>query len=286
MHHTRLVLLLFFSMAPLLEAAELQTFEKCTLIPTEWADGDSFRIQFPDGKEHTIRLYGADCLEKSITDPSDARRLRAQRRYFGISNLGGSSKTSIDKAKFLGHAASVEVKKILQQPFTVHTAFADGRGDGKYQRIYGFITTADGKDLATELVKRGLARAFGVYRSTPGGISRDEYREQLKDAELAAAGNGAGIWEYTDWNSLPAERRAERDEEADTAIAMGQEKPTGLINVNTASRDELMKIPGIGEVTANRIIEKRPFKYPEELVGVRGIGAKTLEKIKPYVTVD
>ncbi len=279
-------------------ASELQTFHGCTLIPTEWADGDSFRVRFQKGKvgkvgkegegetEHTVRLYGADCLEKTVTHPSDARRLRAQRRYFGIADYGGTPKESIDLAKFLGNAAAVEVKKILQKPFTVHTAFADGRGDGKYKRSYAFVTTSEGKDLATQLVELGLARAFGVYRSTPDGLSQDEYREQLQDAELVAARNGAGIWKYTDWSSLPAERRAERQEDEETAIALGNEKPSGPLNVNTASRDELMKIPGVGEVTANRIIEKRPYQYPEELLEVSGIGAKTLEKIRPYVTVE
>jgi hypothetical protein len=48
------------------------------------ADEDSFQIQTPEGQEHTIRLYGADCIEWHVSDDSDARRLRAQRRYFGI----------------------------------------------------------------------------------------------------------------------------------------------------------------------------------------------------------
>lgn len=282
----RLLLSLFFIGILPLPAEELKSFEGCTLIPTEWADGDSFLVKFPDGSEQTIRLYGADCIEKTVTDPSDARRLRAQRSYFGISGHGGSPKESIDLAKFLGNAAAVEVKKILEKPFTVHTAFADARGDGKYKRIYAFVTTAEGKDLATDLVARGLARAFGVYRSNAEGISQDEYREQLKDAELVAARLGAGIWKYTDWSSLPEERRIARQEEEETSIAMGNEKPSGPININTAPRDELMKIPGVGEVTANRIIEKRPYKYPEELLRVSGIGAKTLEKMLPYVTVE
>ena len=44
-----------------------------------------------------------------------------------------------------------------------------------------------------------------------------------------------------------------------------------------------MGIPGVGEVTANAIIEKRPYKTVDELVRARGIGAKTLEKIRPWV---
>lgn len=55
--------------------------------------------------------------------------------------------------------------------------------------------------------------------------------------------------------------------------------------VNTASRDDLMRIPGIGEVTANAIIEARPFGAVGELTRVRGVGAKTLESVQPYLRV-
>ncbi len=82
------------------QAADLKKIENCTLIPTDWADGDSFRIQIPakpadkDGPGHkareiTVRLYGADCMESKIHDETDGRRLRAQRRYFGITEVGG-----------------------------------------------------------------------------------------------------------------------------------------------------------------------------------------------------
>lgn len=139
--------------------SELQTIGEVTLIPTEWADGDSFRVKFPDGKEQTLRLYGADCIEWHVTDSSDARRLRAHRRYFGISDHGGSPQSSIQLAKDQGAAAGAFVKKVLAEPFTVHTAFADGRGDSRYSRIYAFVETAKGEDLATLLVEEGLARA-------------------------------------------------------------------------------------------------------------------------------
>jgi competence protein ComEA len=57
------------------------------------------------------------------------------------------------------------------------------------------------------------------------------------------------------------------------------------VDVNLAPRDELMRIPGVGEVTANAIIEARPFRSIDDLRRVRGIGAVTLERIRPYVGV-
>jgi competence protein ComEA len=263
----------------------LMQLENCTLVPTEWADGDSFLVKTEDGKKLTVRLYGADCIEYQVSDESDARRLREQRRYFGIAEFGKSPEKSIALAKSLGGLAAEEAQRVLAKPFTVHTSFADARGDGKHQRIYGFVTTAEGADLASYLVSSGLARAFGVYKTTPLGKSGNDYRAQLADLELRAARLGSGAWKHTDWNQLPKERDIQREEDAEFDLATGakQEFSGKPVNVNTAARNELMRIPGIGEVTANRIIEGRPYGKPEDLEKVDGIGTKTVERLLAYL---
>jgi competence protein ComEA len=269
-------------------SADLQTFEQVRHVPTDWADGDSFLVEFPDGTQHTLRLYGADCLEWHVTDRTDARRLWDQRRYFGISKYGGSSATSIAFAKSMGKAGADAVNRLLAEPFKVHTAFADGGGDGKYQRIYAFVTTADGQDLATTLVQLGLARAFGVYRGSPDGQSRDDYREALKDIELVAASQRRGIWANTDWEVLSEQRSEVRKEKAEAALATDQVQapPEQALDINTAARDELMRIPGIGEVYANAIVENRSYRSVDELLRVRGIGEKRLSKLRRWVEVQ
>ena len=56
---------------------------------------------------------------------------------------------------------------------------------------------------------------------------------------------------------------------------------------STPRADELDTLPGVGEVIAQRIIEEReqngPFYYPEDLMNVKGIGEKTLEKLLPHI---
>ena len=271
------------------QSKPLQQFDNCTFIETDWCDGDSFRVKNGDGKRFTLRLYGVDCVETRIRDDSDSRRLRSQRRYFGISNLGGSPRASIAAAKRMGNKARKFVIAELKEPFTVVTAFADARGDGKFKRYYGFITTHSGHDLAERLVQLGHARAYGVSRGTINGRSRDEYRESLKDLEFQAATRGIGIWKSTDWESLPEQRRAERKEAAELNLAKEVNLPPDArqkISLNSAPRDVMMQLPGVGETIANRIIEGRPYKSIDSLIEVHGIGVKKLKQIRPFLILN
>jgi DNA uptake protein ComE-like DNA-binding protein len=260
---------------------DLESFPNCQFVDEAWADGDSFPVRFPDGTVRTIRLYGVDCLESSVEgSDSNARRLRDQKRWFGI--------PSMQTAHALGIDGKTETKNQLSKPFTVHTAFADARGDTRYQRIYGFVTTSTGHDLSELLVSKGLARAFGVARQRPDGTSGDEWREHLKDLEIIAAKKDLGAWSKTDWNELPAERSAARLEEAEIAAVKGtgtKSPPSTPIDLNTASRDELLSLPGIGEVMALRLIEARPFSSTDGLLEVPGIGNATFERLAPFVSV-
>ncbi|MGN0452614.1 MAG: ComEA family DNA-binding protein [Ruminococcus sp.] len=64
---------------------------------------------------------------------------------------------------------------------------------------------------------------------------------------------------------------------------------TVLVDINTAGKEALMTVPGIGEVIAQRIIDYREqigrFNSVEELMNIKGIGESTFENIKIYVKV-
>lgn len=65
-------------------------------------------------------------------------------------------------------------------------------------------------------------------------------------------------------------------------------KDTSKISINSATKEELMTLPGIGEKTALKIIEYRKaqaFKSIEDIKNVKGIGDKKYEKIKDLIVI-
>lgn len=86
---------------------------------------------------------------------------------------------------------------------------------------------------------------------------------------------------------MNSEANAQQNDAADIAPEISE---SGFININTASAAELMALDGIGEVKAAAIVEYRrehgEFRSVDELLNVKGIGEKTLEKNRSRITVN
>ena len=74
-----------------------------------------------------------------------------------------------------------------------------------------------------------------------------------------------------------------------TALAAAKAAPTSKVNVNTATAEQFAVLPGVGPKLGARIVEYRQksgsFKSAQELLNVKGIGEKNLQKIQPYLSV-
>ncbi len=72
-----------------------------------------------------------------------------------------------------------------------------------------------------------------------------------------------------------------------TATVKAPRKTNQIVNINSASRSQLMSLPGIGPSYADRIIEYRSsrgsFASVDDLLKVKGIGKKKIEQLRPFV---
>jgi competence protein ComEA len=134
----------------------------------------------------------------------------------------------------------------------------------------------------------GWVRQPGVY-DLPSG-------SRIIDALEMAGGPRAGAdltllnlaAPLTDGQQVLVPRRSEQASGTTTPVA-GSTPGTTLVNVNTATPEELETLPGIGEVLASAIVAYReehgPFTSIDQLIDVSGIGEVTLEEIRDFVTV-
>jgi len=72
--------------------------------------------------------------------------------------------------------------------------------------------------------------------------------------------------------------------------SLGAETKSSVVNINNASTTQLALLPRVGPSVAQRIVDYRkqngPFKKPEDLMLVQGIGEKTFAELKPYVALS
>lgn len=134
----------------------------------------------------------------------------------------------------------------------------------------------------------GWVRAPGVYEVAEGDRVVDAIElagGPRKGAQLDALNLAAVL---TDGQQVLVPRAAEGPTASGTT-SVPAAGATGLINLNSATAEDLETLPGIGEVLAAAIVQFReehgPFTSVEQLVDVSGIGEVTLEEVRELVTV-
>jgi competence protein ComEA len=70
---------------------------------------------------------------------------------------------------------------------------------------------------------------------------------------------------------------------AGASTTTAKQMPKEKIDINSASAEELQKLPGIGDALSKKIVENRPYKRKDELVQKKVIPGPTYEKIKDHV---
>lgn len=147
------------------------------------------------------------------------------------------------------------------------------------------------KDVKTEKIEDNIVIDISGEIKNPG-IYKMKGRVRLYEI-IDKAG---GLKEEANINSINQARYVKDGEKIiipSSRNSQGMEKESisnenNLVNINTASKEELLKLPGIGEVTAEKIINYRDnnnFTKIEDLKNVNGIGMATYNKLKDLICV-
>lgn len=269
---TRVVLL---CLVPFVAVA-LERLDGVQLVESPSNDGDSFMVSH-EGNQLLIRLYWVDAPETSAGSSTDARRVVEQARYFGIEN----PKTVIAAGK----QATEFTRRLLEQPFTVYTAYAHAPGRSSTPRIYAFVVLDDGRDLGEVMVQSGYARVGSIRRTSyRADESFNELDARYQDLQTAAQLGRRGLWAECNPDLLPLLRQLQRNEEKALQELIGNAPPKEKLSINTASAEQLQTIPGIGETMAQRLIDNRPYPNLEALKSVKGIGDTRWTEWQNYLT--
>lgn len=233
----------------------------CRYVSNSINDGDSFMVK-NRGTTYVFRLYWVDTPEAREDYPA---RVREQAEYFGIST---------EEVMQIGREAKLFTREFLKgQSLTLYTQWEDGQGTG--QRYFAMVNSPQGS-LVEALVRNGLARIYGYSKAWPEEPGLDTFRRRLWRLEKEAKQRGVGAWRSNIevWESFDYQKKL-------AALPDLEEK----LNINTATKEELVLLPGIGPTYSIRIIEARPFNRIEDIQTIKGIGPKTFERIKNRISI-
>ncbi len=173
--------------------------------------------------------------------------------------------------------------------------------------------SSDGKEYSAASSRDGkLSMLFKMKITAPAGEITASLKFKLLNTGLcetplhlinSALTSTAKITENAETAHVPTgismpDKHKKMPEMSPEEIAAAQEKLTrqiaekklesnpdaSLVNINTASRVELLALPGIGEGTVDKVISARPYKTIDELLKIRSIRKSNFDRFSPYIT--
>lgn len=215
-------------------------------------DGREFEIEVMPGFGFPVRLLGA----------------RVPSIYAGT-----------DSSDYYAGPASEYLRNMLEGRKVKISGPGNNQPLSKFGAYFAYVSVEfDGQilPLNKSLLKSGYATFSDFLPQHPDSVKL--FKEISKNAE----NNGIGIWK----RKAMVGKKVARQTEVSKADAVEVVYP---ININTADQATLQLLPGIGETYAKRIIEYREqnggFDTVEELLNIRGIGDRRLERLRPVVTL-
>lgn len=173
------------------QTGRYETYPGCTLAPDRGNDGDSFRVQLPDGRREILRLYFVDTPESAFKSygggENNHRRIEQQAADLG--DITPQQAVEIGKK-----AKTFTLATLESAPFTLYTEWDSPFNDRRY---HAFVEiTQDGKRrfLHELLVEKGLARIHTKGAPLPNGTSERKQESHLYKLQSTAKSKDSGAW--------------------------------------------------------------------------------------------
>jgi competence protein ComEA len=191
-----------------------------------------------------------------------------------------------------GVGASIADNIIAARPFKKVSDLKDvtGIGEERYKDLRPHVTVGPASDRR-DSTRNGAGAPGRVDKSS--GSDKPTARAQSENVtprgSKPAAGGGTAV--STDTVHSGSDKPGAREKEETRANRSSRTENSSArnngakVNLNTASKEELEALPGIGPVKAQAIIDNRPYSKPEDVMKVYDIKEGTYEKIRDQITV-
>lgn len=216
-------------------------------------DGSRFEIQITPGFGYGVRFLGVDV-------PSIY--------------AGG------DSAHYYSGAAADYLRNLLEGRKVRLKGPDGGIPEARYNAFQAYVEMQSNEgpvSLNKLLLEKGYGTTSEYFQQNKDSV------KSFKNYEILARTRNEGLWKRPDKIGT----KVLRTKAVDTGSPTNVMYP---ININTADEATLQLLPGIGPTYSKRIVayrlENGSFKSVDEITNIRGIGPKTLEKLRPITTVD